>query len=46
MGHKEDCKVLKDIHGLFTMDWNDFEKFAEFPLGEPILLPRILTQGG
>ncbi|MCJ1245426.1 hypothetical protein MMC30_002630 [Trapelia coarctata] len=32
MGHKKDCKVLKDIKGFFTMKWDTFEEFTEFPL--------------
>ncbi|KAK7888373.1 hypothetical protein LTR67_008719 [Exophiala xenobiotica] len=33
-GHKADCKLLKDadLKGLFSLDWDKFERRVEFPL--------------
>ncbi|KAK5561241.1 hypothetical protein LTR46_000046 [Exophiala xenobiotica] len=33
-GHKADCKLLKDadLKGLFSLDWDNFERRVEFPL--------------
>ncbi|KAI9774996.1 MAG: hypothetical protein M1840_000212 [Geoglossum simile] len=32
--HKADCKVLKDkdVRGIFTLDWERFDGFVQFPL--------------
>ncbi|KAJ2894091.1 hypothetical protein MKZ38_007930 [Zalerion maritima] len=36
MGHKEDCKLLRDsdLKGMFNLRWDEFDKFVEFPLAE------------
>jgi len=31
-GHKQDCKELKDMKGLFQRDWSRFDGLWHFPL--------------